>query len=183
MPFSGDRWCVVLERFLVGEYDGAAIRDRDKVELRELLRLLGIDKTKVPGTETQWAEVLGRYLSDEYTHQGRPTNDVRDALIGQHYWLLRRVYSDLSENDCAEHVALVLKDSGQMLSDRRVLRIAKTKRNKVAAQQWIDDQIRQIADHDAKTVVDALLAQFGPKGTALALLAKIFGTPKSQDVK
>jgi hypothetical protein len=57
---SGDRWCVLLERFLAGEYDDAAVRERDKVELRELLRLLEIDKTTVPGTQTLWAEVCAR---------------------------------------------------------------------------------------------------------------------------
>jgi hypothetical protein len=53
---------------------------------------------------------------------------------------VRRIYLNLGEDDCAEAVAKVVKGAGSKLSASRVKRIAKTRENKKAALEWIDEQ-------------------------------------------
>jgi hypothetical protein len=157
-PLSGDRWHIVLKRFLEKpERKGGA------AELEYLVRLVDKNGTTSPGTGRRWADVLGRLIRNDYdVPTGRRKQDVRDRLVTRHYWLVRRIYPDLGEDDCAEAVAKVVADAGGKLSASRVKRIAKSRENKKAAVDWIEEQIKAFANHAPEVVVRALLATFEP---------------------
>lgn len=157
-PLSGDRWHTVLERFLEKpERKGGA------AELEYLVRLVDKNGTTRPGTDRRWADVLGRFIRNDYNvPTGRRKQDLRDRLVSQHYWLVRRIYPHLGEDDCAEAVAKVVADAGGKLSASRVKRIAKSAENRKTAVEWIEEQIKTFADHAPEVVVRALLATFEP---------------------
>jgi hypothetical protein len=160
-PLSGDRWHTVLRRFL----DRATGSERkvEAAELEYLVKLLAKNGTTRPGTERRWAVILGRFIRDDYdVSTGRRKQDVRDRLVSRHYWLLRRIHPNLSENDCAESVALTVADAGGKLSEARTKRIAKAAKNKKAALQWIDAQLTAFASRAPDVVERALLATFEP---------------------
>jgi hypothetical protein len=95
-------------------------RKGEAAELEYLVKLLERDGTKKHGTERRWSDVLRRFIRDDYeVSTGRRKQHVRDRLLSQHYWLLRRVYPSLGEDDCAESVALVVAAAGVKLSASR----------------------------------------------------------------
>jgi hypothetical protein len=177
-PLSGNRWHLVLRRFLdeatdTNRYHGAA-------ELEYLVKLLERDGTCRHGTERRWADILRRFIHDDYdVPTGRPKQEVRDQLLSRHYWLLRRIYPSLSENDCAENVARVYADVGGKLSASRIKRIVKTAQNRKAGLAWINDQIKALANCTPSVAERALLATFEPLAADRKVLAAIFG----QEVK
>lgn len=176
-PLSDDRWHVVLRRFL--EATGMD-RDRAAAELEYLVKLLERDGTKRHDTDRRWADILGRFIRDDYeVPTGRPKQEVRDRLLSRHYWLLRRIHPHLSEDDCAESVALTVADAGGKLSASRVKRIAKAGENKKAALEWIYTQLMAFADHAPDVVEHALLATFEP----LAADRKLLTALTRQEVK
>lgn len=177
-PLSADRWHIVLRRFL--DNATGAEKGREGAELEYLVKLLERDGTCKHGTDRRWADILIRCIRDDYdVPTGRPKLEVRDRLLSRHYWLLRRVYPNLSEEDCAENVAGVYTDSGAKLSASRIKRIVKTAQNKKAALVWIDDQLKAFADQAPDVVVRALLATFEPLARDQKLLTTFFG----QEVK
>jgi hypothetical protein len=177
-PLSGDRWHIVLRRFL--DEIANSDRGREAAELEYLVQLLARDGTKRHGTERRWADVLGRYIRDNYdAPTGRPKQDVRDRQLSRHYWLLRRIFQNLGEDDCAESVALAVAAEGGELSASRIKRIAKTAQNKKAALEWMDEQVKAFADNAPDVVVRALLATFEPLAADRKLLTALCG----QEVK
>jgi hypothetical protein len=171
---TGNRWHVVLRQFL----DESASTKKKSVaaELEYLVKLLARDGTKMHGTERRWADILGRFIRDDYgVPTGRRKQDVRDRLLSQHYWLLRRIYPKLDEDDCADAVAKVVADAGHKLSASRIKRIAKTAQNRKAALEWIDEQIKALADHAPEVAERALLATFEPIAADLKVMAELFG--------
>ena len=177
-PLSADRWHIVLRRYL--DNASSAERSREGAELEYLVKLLERDRTCRHGTDRRWADILVRFIRDDYdVPTGRPKQEVRDRLLSRHYWLLRQVYPILSEDDCAANVEGVYTDSGVKLSASRIKRIVKTARNKKAAFEWIDGQVKAFADHAPDVVVRALLATFEPLAADRKLLTALFG----QEVK
>lgn len=173
-PLSGDRWHIVLRRFL--DEIANSDRGRDAAELEYLVKLLARDGAKKHGTERRWADVLGRYIRDSYdVPTGRPKQDVCDRQLSRHYWLLRRIFRNLGEDDCAESVALAVAAEGGELSASRIKRISKTAQNKKAALEWMDEQVKAFADHAPEVVVRALLATFEPLAADRKLLTALFG--------
>lgn len=171
-PLSGDRWHIVLQRFL-SEGTGTD-RSHETAELEYLVKLLERDGTRRPDTERRWADILRRFIRDDYeVPTGRRKQDVRDRLLSRHYWLLRRIYQNLNEDDCADGVANVYADAGGRLSASRIKRIAKTAQNRRAALQWIDDQVKAFVNHAPDVVVRALLATFEPLAADRKLLAAL----------
>lgn len=121
------------------------------------------EATRIPGTDRRWADILGRFIRNDYNvPTGRRRQDVRDRLVSQHYWLVRRIYPDLSEDDCAEAIAKVVAEAGGKLSASRVKRIVKSAENRKSAVEWIEEQIKAFANHAPEVVVRALLATFEP---------------------
>jgi hypothetical protein len=139
------------------------------------VKLLERDGTKRHGTERRWADILRRFIRDDYeVRTGRRKQEVRDRLLSQHYWLLRRIYPQLGEDDCADAVAKAIADAHRKLSASRIKRIAKTARNRKAALDWIDEQIKALADHGPELAERALLATFEPVSADQKILAKLF---------
>jgi hypothetical protein len=172
-PLSGARWHVVLGLFLSAAT--STTRSREAAELEYLVKILEGTETSRPGTDRRWADTLRRFIREDYpVPAGRPKQDVRDRLLSRHYWLLRRVYPVLGEDDCAKHVAMVYADAGGLLSGSRVKRIAKTAQNSSAAQQWINEQTKAFADHEPDVVVRALLATFEPLSQDRKVMGSLF---------
>jgi hypothetical protein len=163
----------VLERFLSGAT--GAEKTREAAELEYLLNLLERDGTRMPGTERRWADILGRFIRDDYNvPTGRRKHEVRDRrLSSRHYWLTRQVFPNLGEDNCADSVARVYADAGSKLSASRIKRIAKTAQNRSAAVQWIEGQVNAFANHAPDVVVRALLATFEPIAADRKLLAAL----------
>jgi hypothetical protein len=175
---SGNRWHVVLRQFL--DETTSTKQKVGAAELEYLVKILKRDGTKRHGTARLWADILGRFIRYDYeVHTGRPKQDVRDRLLSQHYWLLRRVHPNLTEDDCAESVALTLAEAGGKLSASRVKRIAKSAENRKAAIEWINEQIKALTDYPPELGVRALLATFEPIAGDRKVLAALFG----QEVK
>ena len=171
-PLSEDRWHVVLRRFL--DRPTGADRSCAAAELEYLVKLLDRDGTMRPGTDRRWTDVLRRYIRNDYEVSiGRRKQEVRDRLLSQHYWLLRRIRPNLTEDDCAESVALTIADAGRKLSASRVKRIAKSAANKSSALEWIDSQMKFHAKHAPGVVERALLALFEPLASDRRLLASL----------
>lgn len=171
-PLSGARWHIVLGRFL------SEAPDRDKkseaAELEFLVRILERTGSRRPETERLWADILRRFIRDDYgVPTGRPKQTVRDLLLSRHYWLIRRVFPNLTEDDCADGVASAYADTGRGLSAARIKRIAKTAQNKSAALIWIDEQLESFAKHAPDVVERALLATFEPLASDRKLLAAL----------
>jgi len=177
-PLSSDRWHIVLRRFL--DESISAKKKVGAAELESLVKILKRDGTKRHGTDRLWADILGRFIRDDYeVPTGRPKEEVRDQLMSQHYWLLRRARPNLTEDDCAESVAFTIAEAGGKLSASRVKRIAKSAKNKKAALQSIDEQIKSLADQPPELVVRALLATFEP----VAADRKFLESLSQRDVK
>lgn len=171
---SGDRWHAVLRRFL--DEAVSAKRKNGAAELEYLVKLLTRDGTKRHGTERRWADILGRFIRDDYgVPRGRRKQEVRDRLLSQHYWLLRRIYPKLGEDDCADAVAKVVADAGHNLSASRIKRIAKTAKNRKAALEWINGQVNALADYPPELAERALLATFEPVAADRKVMAALFG--------
>jgi hypothetical protein len=171
---SGNRWHVVLRQFL--DEDASAAKKREAAELEYLVKLLARDRTRRHGTDRRWADILGRFIRDDYdVRTGRPKQGVRDRLLSQHYWLLRRIYVNLGEDDCAENVARVHADTGGKLSASRIKRIVKTGENRKAAIEWIDEQLKGLGDRAPDVAERALLATFEPTAADQKVLAALFG--------
>lgn len=171
-PLSGDRWHVVLDRFL--DKATGAEKNGEAAELEYLVRIVGKNGTTRPGTDRRWADILGRFIRDDYeVSTGRRKQEIRDRLLSQHYWLLRRARPNLTEDDCAESVALTVADAGGKLSASRVKRIAKSAVNKTSALEWIDAQMKFYARHAPDVVERALLATFEPLTSDRKLLAAL----------
>lgn len=171
-PLSGNRWHIVLQRVL-SEATGTD-KSHETAELEYLVKVLERDGTRRPDTERSWADILRRFIRDDYeVPTGRRKQDVRDRLLSRHYWLLRRIYQNLSEDDCADGAAKVYADAGGRLSASRIKRIAKTAQNRRAALQWIDDQVKAFVNHAPDVVVRALLATFEPLAADRKLLAAL----------
>src|ERR1700676_3832439 len=172
-PLSGNRWHVVLRRCL--DEGTIAARGRVAAELEYLVKLLEGAGTKRHGTERRWADILSRFIRDDHkVPVGRRSQEVRDQLLSQHYWLLRHIHPKLHEDDCSEKVGSVYADSGRSLSAARIKRIAKTKKNKESALKWIDEQINAQSNHEPDLVARALLATFEPLAADEKFLAGLF---------
>jgi hypothetical protein len=171
-PLSGDRWHLVLERFL--SQSSNSDRTSQAAELEFLVKILERTATRRPETDRLWADILRRFIRDDYgVPSGRPKQAVRDQLLSRHYWLVRRIFPNLSEDDCADAVATVYAETGSSLSAARIKRIAKTAQNKTAALLWIDEQMKFFAKHAPEVVERALLATFEPLASDRKLLAHL----------
>jgi hypothetical protein len=171
-PLSGDRWHLVLERFLSEDPD--TDRKSHAAELEFLVKILERIATRRPETDRLWADILRRFIRDDYgVPNGRPRQAVRDQLLSRHYWLIRRVFTSLSEDDCADAVATAYAETGQSLSAARIKRIAKTAQHKTAALLWIEEQLKFFAKHAPEVVERALLATFEPLASDRKLLADL----------
>jgi hypothetical protein len=171
-PLSGDRWHLVLERFL--SQSSNSDRTSQTAELEFLVKILERTATRRPETDRLWADILRRFIRDDYgVPSGRPKQAVRDQLLSRHYWLVRRIFPNLSEDDCADAVATVYAETSSSLSAARIKRIAKTAQNKTAALLWIEEQLRIFAKHAPEVVERALLATFEPLASDRKLLADL----------
>jgi hypothetical protein len=160
-PLSGHRWHIVLERFLSEAPD--TDKKSEAAELEFLVRLLERTCACRPETDRLWADILRRFIRDDYdVPTGRPKQEVRDRLVSRHYWLVRRIYPHLHEDDCADTVAKAVADAGSKLSASRVKRIAKSAENRKTAVEWIEEQIKAFPNHAPELVVRAHLATFEP---------------------
>jgi hypothetical protein len=168
-PLSGDRWHLVLERLL----SEASVRNRKShaAELEFLVKILERTATRRPDTDRLWADILRRFIRDDYgVPNGRPKQAVRDQLLLRHYWLIRRIFPRLSEDDCTDAVSKAYAETGGSLSPARIKRIAKAAQKKREALLWIDEQLKFFSKHAPDVVERALLATFEPLASDRKLL-------------
>jgi hypothetical protein len=177
-PLSGRRWHSVLGRFL--SEAPTTHKKSEAAELEFLVQILERTGTRRPDTERLWADILRRFIRADYdAPTGRPKQEVRDRLLSRHYCLVRRIFTSLSEDDSADAVARVVSETGSRLSASCVKRIAKTGKNKKAALEWIDDQMKFYSKHGPNVVERALLATFEP----IAADVKFVETLSRREVK